>query len=118
MHICASMNIKEMNIAAEQVCEMMDLLSNRTRLMILCQLTEGEKSVGELANAIGSREAAMSQQLSILRRERIVKPRRSGRTMFYSITHPKIGKLLDFLYANYCADAFQEKDFENDAEKN
>ncbi len=73
--------------------------------MILCQLTEGEKSVGELAEAIGARETAVSQQLAVLRRERIVKPRREGQTMFYRIIRQDVGDLLDFLYASYCNEA-------------
>jgi len=99
------MKIKEMNKAADQVCEIMMLLSNKSRLMILCLLTEGEKSVGQLAKAIGARDTAVSQQLAVLRRERIVKPRREGQTMFYRISRPDVADLLDHLYATYCGDA-------------
>ncbi|MDJ1006213.1 MAG: metalloregulator ArsR/SmtB family transcription factor [Paracoccaceae bacterium] len=99
------MKMKEMNSAADEVCELMTLLSNRSRLMILCLLTEGEKSVGQLAKAVGARDTAVSQQLAILRRERLVKPRREGQTMFYRIVDPKAGAVLEFLYATYCGDA-------------
>ena len=91
-----------MTEAADQVCEIMTLLSNRSRLMILCLLTEGEKSVGQLAEAIGARDTAVSQQLAVLRRERIVKVRREGQTMFYRIVRQDVGALLEFLYAAYC----------------
>lgn len=90
----------------------MTLLSNRSRLMILCLLTEGEKSVGQLADAIGSRETAVSQQLAILRRERIVKARRQGQTMFYRIVRADVGDLLDFLYANYCGGTPGKKEYD------
>lgn len=93
-----------MNSAADEVCELMTLLSNRSRLMILCQLTEGEKSVGQLAEAVGARDTAVSQQLAILRRERIVKARREGQTMFYRIVDPNVAAILEFLYARYCGD--------------
>ena len=73
--------------------------------MILCLLTEGEKSVGQLAEAIGARDTAVSQQLAVLRRERIVKARRDGQTMFYRIVRPDVVALLDHLYATYCGDA-------------
>ena len=73
--------------------------------MILCLLTEGEKSVGELAEAVGARDTAVSQQLAVLRRERVVKPRREGQTMFYRIIDPNVAELLEFLYAKYCGDA-------------
>lgn len=106
------MNIKEMNTSADDICEIMTLLSNRSRLMILCLLNEGEKSVGQLADAIGSRDTAVSQQLAVLRRERIVKARRDGQTMFYRIVRDDIGRLLAFLNDTYCGDAVyaQEKD--------
>ena len=78
--------------------------------MILCLLTEGEKSVGELAEAIGARDTAVSQQLAVLRRERIVKPRREGQTMFYRIIRPDVGALLDHLYATYCGNSANSKE--------
>lgn len=96
------MKIKEMNSAADEVCELMTLLSNKSRLMILCLLTEGEKSVGELAKSVGVRDTVVSQQLAVLRRERIVKPRREGQTMFYRIVDPNVAEVLEFLYAKYC----------------
>lgn len=101
-----------MNSAADEVCEIMTLLSNRSRLMILCLLTEGEKSVGQLAEAIGSRDTAVSQQLAVLRRERIVKARRNGQTMFYRITRDDIGQLLAFLYETYCGDDADKQETE------
>jgi len=67
--IFASMKLQQMEAAAERVSELMKLLANKHRLLVLCQLAEGEKSVGELARLLGVREPAMSQQLSVLRRE-------------------------------------------------
>lgn len=98
-----------MNAAADDVCELMMLLSNRSRLMILCLLTEGEQSVGKLAEAVGTRDTVVSQQLAILRRERIVTPRRDGQTMFYRIVDPDIAEVLEFLYAKYCGGAAKQK---------
>lgn len=112
------MKIKEMNAAADEVCELMTLLSNRSRLMILCLLTEGEKSVGQLAEAVGARDTAVSQQLAVLRRERIVKARRDGQTMFYRIVDPKAAELLEFLYVKYCGDAATAKDSSHDTQEN
>ena len=104
------MKIKEMENGADDICEIMTLLSNRSRLMILCLLTEGEKSVGQLAEAIDARDTAVSQQLAVLRRERIVKARRDGQTMFYRIVRDDIGQLLAFLYETYCGDPANEKE--------
>ena len=84
--------------------------------MILCLLTEGEKSVGELAEAIGARDTAVSQQLAVLRRERIVKARREGQTMNYRIVRPDVAELLDFLYATYCGEAAQTRRQNDDSQ--
>lgn len=104
------MKIKEMKSNADDICEIMTLLSNRSRLMILCLLSEGEKSVGQLAEAIGARDTAVSQQLAVLRRERIVKARREGQTMYYRIVRDDIGQLLAFLYETYCGDPAQKQE--------
>ncbi len=77
--------------------------------MILCLLTEGEKSVGELADAIGVRDTVISQQLAVLRRERIVKARRDGQTMFYRIIDANVAEVLELLYAKYCGGAAEQK---------
>jgi DNA-binding transcriptional ArsR family regulator len=112
------MKINEMKTTADDICEIMTLLSNRSRLMILCLLTESEKSVGQLAEALGARDTAVSQQLAVLRRERIVKARREGQTMFYRVVREDIGQLLAFLYETYCADAAETKETNNDSEEN
>lgn len=104
------MKIKGMESSADDICEIMTLLSNRSRLMILCLLNESEKSVGQLAQAIGSRDTAVSQQLAVLRRERIVKARREGQTMYYRIVCEDIKQLLAFLYETYCGDAAETKE--------
>jgi DNA-binding transcriptional ArsR family regulator len=104
------MKMKEMKSNADDICEIMTLLSNRSRLMILCLLNEGEKSVGELAEAIDARDTAVSQQLAVLRRERSVKPRREGQTMYYRIVRDDIGQMLAFLYETYCGDAADTKE--------
>ena len=88
----------------------MTLLSNRSRLMILCLLSEGEKSVGQLADAIGARDTAVSQQLAVLRRERIVTARRDAQTMFYRIVREDIWQLLVFLNDTYCGDAAHKQE--------
>ena len=96
------MNVEEMQETAETVSELMKVLSNKNRLMILCQLVEGERSVGELAQTIGMREPAMSQQLSLLRKDGLVKPRRDGQTIHYSLARSEVRALMEFLYATYC----------------
>jgi DNA-binding transcriptional ArsR family regulator len=94
-----------MQAAAGRVAELMKLLANKHRLLVLCQLAEGEKSVGELARSLGVREPAMSQQLSVLRREGLVRPRRDAQTIYYMLARDDVRGLMEFLYAAYCGDA-------------
>jgi DNA-binding transcriptional ArsR family regulator len=102
------MKPEEMQAAAERVAELMKLLANKHRLLVLCQLAEGEKSVGELAGLLGMREPAMSQQLSVLRREGLVRPRREAQTIYYALARDDVRRLMEFLYVTYCGDAADE----------
>lgn len=88
---------------AAEVAELLKVLSHPKRLLILCQLVEQERAVGDLAALVGAREAAVSQQLMMLRKDRLVRTRRAGRTVFYSLARPDIKALIGFLYQTYCA---------------
>lgn len=103
------MQVEEMQATAETVSELMKVLSNKHRLMTLCQLVEGEKPVGELARLVGVREQAMSQQLALLRKDGLVVPRREGQTVYYVLARDDIRRLMHFLYDNYCAGAAQAR---------
>ena len=72
------MNIQTMETAAKDVSSILKLLSNPNRLLIVCQLVEGEKSVGELARLIGASQVTVSQQLSLLKNTGVVISRREG----------------------------------------
>ncbi|MEQ9448759.1 MAG: metalloregulator ArsR/SmtB family transcription factor, partial [Rhodospirillaceae bacterium] len=74
----------------------------KKRLMILCQLVEGEKSVGELADLLDARRPAMSQQLALLRKDGLVRPRRDGQTIYYALARRDVSALMTFLYRTYC----------------
>ena len=74
-----------MSQAADVAVELLQSLGNRSRLMIMCQLLEGEKSVGQLAEFLQARESTVSQHLALLRKDRLVTTRRDGQTIFYSI---------------------------------
>ena len=93
-----------MAATADMVSELMKLLSNKHRLMVLCQLVEGEKSVGQLARLLDVREPAMSQQLATLRREGLIKPRREGQTIYYALDRDDVRRLMTFLYETYCGE--------------
>jgi len=96
------MNLKHMRETAPRVSELMKVLSNEHRLMILCQLAEGEKSVGELVELLNVRQAALSQQLALLRKDGMVKTRRQAQNIFYSLAREDVRNLMGFLYQTYC----------------
>ena len=91
-----------MESAAEKVSDLMKVLSNKNRLMILCQLVEGEKSVGALGKLVGLRTPAISQQLALLRKDGLVTTRRDGQTIYYALDRGDVKKLMSFLYETYC----------------
>lgn len=93
-----------MQSAAEDATELLKALANRNRLMMLCQLVGGEKSVGELAELLGLRDTAVSQQLALLRKDDLVAARREAQTIYYRLTSERAGKLIETLYSLYCAD--------------
>ncbi len=96
------MNLKQMRETAPKVSELMKVLSNEHRLMILCQLAEGEKCVGELAELLSVRQAALSQQLALLRKDGMVQTRRQAQNVFYSLAREDVRSLMGFLYETYC----------------
>lgn len=102
------MKTAEMRRAATEVSGLMKVLSNESRLMILCLLAEGEKSVSALARALDMRDSTVSQQLTLLRKDGLVRTRREAQTIHYSLARPDVRRLMEFLYAAYCGDAARE----------
>lgn len=91
-----------MAAAAEEAAGLMRALSNPSRLLLLCQLVDGEKSVGELERSLGMSQAYVSQQLARLRGESLVVASRDGRTVRYRLADPRIVPVLQALYAQFC----------------
>jgi DNA-binding transcriptional ArsR family regulator len=91
-----------MQAAADQASELLKALANRHRLLIVCQLIEGERSVGELADFLGIRDSGASQHLALLRKDGILTARRDGQTIWYSIASPEARELLAVLHRIYC----------------
>lgn len=79
-------------------------ISHEGRLMILCHLVSGEKSVTELEELLSARQAAVSQQLSRLRLEGLVVPRREGKAIYYSLADERPRKVLETVYELFCKD--------------
>jgi DNA-binding transcriptional ArsR family regulator len=97
------MNVKAMSEKAESAAELLKSLANRHRLLIVCQLIEGERSVGELAEFLGIRDSTVSQHLALLRKDGLVTTRREGQTIFYAIGSAPARAVLEALYGVYCA---------------
>lgn len=94
--------IDELMQQARKASEMLKALSHETRLMILCLLSEGEKSVSEIENIVSLPQATVSQQLARLRFDRLVSTRREGRTIYYRIADDNVGSVIEALYELFC----------------
>jgi DNA-binding transcriptional ArsR family regulator len=81
---------------------MLKALANRHRLLILCQLIDGEHSVGELAGLLGVRGSNVSQHLALLRKDGVVSTRREGQTIWYALASAPVQRLVATLYDIYC----------------
>nr|WP_249132130.1 metalloregulator ArsR/SmtB family transcription factor [Bradyrhizobium diazoefficiens] len=92
-----------MERAADQASELLKALSNRHRLLIICQLIDGERSVGELAEFLSLRDSTVSQHLALLRKDGLVASRRDAQTIFYSIASEPAREVLKTLYQAFCA---------------
>jgi ArsR family transcriptional regulator, virulence genes transcriptional regulator len=88
--------------AVDRASLFLKALSGRSRLLLLCHLLDGEKSVGELARLTGARDTAVSQQLALLRREGMVAARRSGQMIFYSLASDEARHMLEALHGLFC----------------
>ncbi len=80
-------------------------LANENRLVILCELVRGERSVGELEAVVGLSQSALSQHLAKLRAARLVETRRESQTIYYSLADPGVTKIIGALYELYCRPA-------------
>jgi DNA-binding transcriptional ArsR family regulator len=88
---------------AGEAAKLMKLLANERRLLVLCKLAgAGEMTVGALAMAVGLSQSALSQHLSLMRAEGLVRFRREGQTLHYAIANPMAERLLSTLREIYC----------------
>ncbi len=78
------------------------VLANSRRLMIVCELLQGERSVGQLEDVVGLSQSALSQHLAKLRRGRLVATRRESQTIYYSLADPGAAKVVGALYDRFC----------------
>ncbi len=97
--------LSELHEMASHACELLKAMANEWRLMILCQLADGEKTVSELQNVLGLSQSALSQHLAILRREKIVRARKHAQSVSYSLIGDEATKVMETLHDVFCGAA-------------
>ena len=93
----------ELEAHADRAAAMLRSMGSKRRLLVLCNLVHGERSVGELQRIIGLSQSALSQHLAVLRRMRLVQVRRSAQTIYYRLSGREVAAILETLYELYCA---------------
>ena len=96
------LDLPGMRAAAAQACALLKVLGNPDRLMLLCQLTQGEYCVSELETLLGIAQPTLSQQLGVLREEQLVSTRREGKQIFYRIDSHEALAVMKVLYQQFC----------------
>jgi ArsR family transcriptional regulator len=94
--------MQAMSRRADEAAALMRSLSHGARLKVLCELAGGERSVGELVEASGLSQSALSQHLARLREDGVVTTRRQAQTIYYSVADPKVLRVVRLLYELYC----------------
>ena len=98
-------SLEALRDAAEQACALMKVLGNSDRLMLLCELAQGERSVSQLQEALGIMQPTLSQQLAVLREEGLVDTRREGKSIHYRLVSAPAVAVMQVLYEQFCAPA-------------
>jgi len=94
---------KQMRQSSQQASQLLKSLSHPDRLLLLCQLTQGEYCVSELETLVGVGQPSLSQQLGILRKDELVATRREGKQIYYRIASDDALAVLQLLYERFCA---------------
>ena len=97
------LDMQAMQSAAANASRLLKALANPDRLLLLCQLTQGEHCVSEMEALVGVLQPTLSQQLGVLRQEGLVTTRRDGKQIYYSIASDDALAVLELLYQRFCA---------------
>jgi DNA-binding transcriptional ArsR family regulator len=97
-----ALDVDEMLVSAREAAEFLKALAHESRLLILCLLTERERTVGELEQILDIRQSAVSQQLARLRADDLVVARRDGKNIYYAIARPEVVGVVGALYQAFC----------------
>lgn len=98
-------DLQQMAESADRASRLMKTLGHKDRLLILCQLAEGEKSVGQIADLLEISQSPLSQHLSRLRKEGLVETRREAQTIYYSLKSGEASRIVELLYELFCSSA-------------
>lgn len=101
--------MSDQDFAVGKAAAFLKSLSNPHRLQVLCQLVDGERSVGEMERALGIRQATLSQQLARLREDGLVKTRRAAQTIYYSLAAPEVVCTLALMKELFCPEPTQPR---------
>jgi len=104
-----TMDIDMLRSSAEEASRLMKALSNPARLLLLCQLAQGEQRVGELEALVGILQPTLSQQLGVLRDEGLVSTRRESKNIYYQINSPQALAVMNVLYEQFCNTSKRKK---------
>ena len=99
----AELDLDQMAQSASRASALMKTLGHKDRLMILCHLADGEKSVGEIADLLEIPQSPLSQHLSRMRKEELVDTRREAQTIYYSLKSGEASRIVEVLYELFCA---------------
>ena len=98
----ADIDLETMRASAARTCSMLKTLSNPDRLLLLCQISQGERCVSDLEEALDIHQPTLSQQLSVLRDEGLVATRRDGKRIYYSVASKEAMAVMQVLYEQFC----------------
>ena len=107
--VAKATSLTDLHDMASHACELLKAMANEWRLMILCQLSEGEKTVSELQALLGLSQSALSQHLAILRREKIVRARKHAQSVSYSLAGDEATRVMESLHDVFCGAATPEE---------
>ena len=96
-------DMAELEENATCACDLLKAMANPARLMVLCQIADGEKSVGELERAVGLSQSGLSQHLAVLRSRNLVSTRRDAQTIYYALSSDEAAAVMATLYEVFCA---------------
>jgi DNA-binding transcriptional ArsR family regulator len=96
------MNIADMQGNATEAADLLKVMAHPERLMVLCQLIQGEVGVGQLQQSSALSQSAFSQHLTVLRKHNLIKARKASQQVFYSLADPRVEPLIQSLHTVFC----------------